>query len=270
MFDEYHFGRFTNQYFAGTYLFDIHPPLGKLVLVFVAWLNGYDHTKCSYSNIQDQYQPGCKFMVLRATAAFFGSLTAPVFYQICRNWGGSVWAGLLCAAIFIMDNLNLTESRLILIDSQLIFWCATALLVAQFWWKRLNEDAAAQESWAGLFGCELSHVDAERSALPAGGDGCPVAVFTASGLRERITDHATRAQAAAYLSKMMGELERNLWCVGVGIATSSAISIKWTALATPGMIALESFFGFFFLKVRIRAWMFCSMHGSCFYCLPRD
>jgi dolichyl-phosphate-mannose--protein O-mannosyl transferase len=31
VFDEYHFGRFTNQYHAGTYLFDIHPPLG-------AWL----------------------------------------------------------------------------------------------------------------------------------------------------------------------------------------------------------------------------------------
>lgn len=29
VFDEHHFGRFTNQYNAGTYFFDIHPPLGK-------------------------------------------------------------------------------------------------------------------------------------------------------------------------------------------------------------------------------------------------
>ena len=28
--------------------------------------------------------------------------------------------------------------------------------------------------------------------------------------------------------------ERWLWCIGVGAVTSSAISVKWTALATPG------------------------------------
>lgn len=40
VFDEYHFGRFTNQYNAGTYLFDIHPPLGKLVLYYVGKVFG--------------------------------------------------------------------------------------------------------------------------------------------------------------------------------------------------------------------------------------
>ena len=28
VFDEHHFGRFTNQYWKGEYFFDIHPPLG--------------------------------------------------------------------------------------------------------------------------------------------------------------------------------------------------------------------------------------------------
>jgi dolichyl-phosphate-mannose--protein O-mannosyl transferase len=46
----------------------------------------------------------------------------------------------------------------------------------------------------------------------------------------------------------MSTWERNGWCVAVAVATSSAISIKWTGLATPGMIGLESFFGFFFLR----------------------
>jgi len=44
--DESHFGRFTGQYHAGTYLFDIHPPLGKLVFYWVGKLTGYDYTKC--------------------------------------------------------------------------------------------------------------------------------------------------------------------------------------------------------------------------------
>ncbi len=31
VFDEHHFGRFVNRYFTGSYFFDIHPPLAKLV-----------------------------------------------------------------------------------------------------------------------------------------------------------------------------------------------------------------------------------------------
>jgi dolichyl-phosphate-mannose--protein O-mannosyl transferase len=33
VFDEHHFGRFTNQYWRGEYFFDIHPPLGKCYLL---------------------------------------------------------------------------------------------------------------------------------------------------------------------------------------------------------------------------------------------
>lgn len=247
VFDEYHFGRFINQYNAGTYLFDIHPPLGKLVLLFMGYLFGYDYKLCRYDNIQDQYGPGCKFLVLRATAAFFGSVTTPLIYGIVRNWGGSIYAGILGASLFLMDNLNLTESRLILVDSQLIFWCAISLFTAQHWWRRLNEHETATVAWYGRFECNVTNIDAERMALQS--DGAPS--FVQCGPRRervRLENREYRAFAAKELSLMMGEKERNLWCLVMGIVTSSAISIKWTALATPGMIAVESFFGFFFLR----------------------
>ncbi|MFN7088533.1 MAG: phospholipid carrier-dependent glycosyltransferase [Candidatus Paceibacteria bacterium] len=32
VFDEVHFGKFLYAYFTGEYYFDIHPPLGKLIL----------------------------------------------------------------------------------------------------------------------------------------------------------------------------------------------------------------------------------------------
>jgi hypothetical protein len=41
--------RFTNQYTAGTYYFDIHPPLGKLVFWFIGWLVGYDNKVVRYA-----------------------------------------------------------------------------------------------------------------------------------------------------------------------------------------------------------------------------
>jgi dolichyl-phosphate-mannose-protein mannosyltransferase len=58
VFDETHFGRFTNQYHAHTYLFDIHPPLGKLVFYYVGLLTGYDYRKCNYANIADDFGKG--------------------------------------------------------------------------------------------------------------------------------------------------------------------------------------------------------------------
>jgi len=184
----------VNQYCAGTYLFDIHPPLGKLTLFAVGKLFGYDHTVCAYNAISDPYLPECKFWVLRATAAMFGCLTAPLVYLITREFKGGVWASLLAAAFFLFDNLNLIESRLVLIDSQLIFWCAAAMYVAQRWWRR--------------------HADC-----------CTEDGGTTMSIRERIA-----------------------WGVAMGVVCSSSISIKWTGLATPGMIAVESFFGFFFTK----------------------
>ena len=213
----------------------------------MGYLFGYDYKLCRYDNIQDQYGPGCKFLILRITAAFFGSITTPIIYGIVRNWGGSIYAGILGASLFLMDNLNLTESRLILVDSQLIFWCAISLFAAQHWWRRLNEHEAAIIAWSGRFGCFVSNIDAERSVLLP--DGAPRDVeFGPRRERTPLNNPEYRSFAAKELSFMMGDKERNLWCLIMGIVTSSAISIKWTALATPGMIAVESFFGFFFLK----------------------
>jgi dolichyl-phosphate-mannose--protein O-mannosyl transferase len=65
---------------------------------------------CAYNAIQDEYKPECKYWVLRATAALFGSLTAPLMFFAVRGFGGGLWAGLLCAAFFLFDNLNLIES----------------------------------------------------------------------------------------------------------------------------------------------------------------
>jgi dolichyl-phosphate-mannose--protein O-mannosyl transferase len=246
VFDEYHFGRFVNQYNAGTYLFDIHPPLGKLVFYYVGKAFGYDHTKCQYNNIQDQYKPDCKFMVMRVTAALFGSATAPLMYAITRNFGGSAWVGILASIFFIFDNLNLTESRLILVDSQLIFWCALSLFVAQRWWERLNAHDAATESWLGSFGSSVDDIGAEQERGKKEKDGCPNEIFHDGELV--VVPSYMRAKAGRDLQTMMNSTERNLWCLAVGFTTSCALSTKWTTLATPGMIAVESFFAFFFLK----------------------
>ena len=225
VFDETHFGRFTNQYLAGTYLFDIHPPLGKLVFWLVCQLTGYDWTKCGYANISDAYAPDCKYMVLRITAASFGTVTAPMFYWIVRNWGGSIWAALLAAMAFITDGLNTTEDRLILTDSQLMFWITLSLLSAQMWWRRYNDHHLAVQAWKRDENSKKNNGKAPRE--PTWAEMAKLVSYDG---------HNFHIHPA-----------RNWWCVWMGFCTANAISIKWTALATPGLIALESFFAVFFL-----------------------
>jgi dolichyl-phosphate-mannose-protein mannosyltransferase len=41
VFDEVHFGKFVTWYFTGEYYFDIHPPLGKLILYIGGVLGKY-------------------------------------------------------------------------------------------------------------------------------------------------------------------------------------------------------------------------------------
>jgi hypothetical protein len=203
VFDEGHFGRFTNQYTDGQFLFDIHPPLGKLVFYWVGRLVGYDHTVCDYApkDHRELYQPTCKFIFIRATAAAFGTFTPLWVYHIARNWGTSVAASFLAGSFVVFDILNVMEARLILVDSQLVFWCALALLVAQMWWRRLNEHAAAEEAFEGRF---------HRRYDP-------------------LWDRATAADP-----RLMTEVDRWLWAVGCGVVFGNAISVKWTGLATPG------------------------------------
>lgn len=40
VFDEFHFGKFVNNYNTGFYFFDIHPPLGKLTMYWIGRVFG--------------------------------------------------------------------------------------------------------------------------------------------------------------------------------------------------------------------------------------
>lgn len=59
---------------------------------------------------------------------------------------------------------------------------------------------------------------------------------------------AKAASALATDSRVLGVWQRLLWVVAVGMSCANAVSIKFTGLATPGMIAVESFFALWFLR----------------------
>jgi dolichyl-phosphate-mannose--protein O-mannosyl transferase len=216
-----HFGHFTNWYSAHLYYFDIHPPLGKLTFWAVAAIFGYDYNNCEFEEINKDYGPECQYYIMRATASAFSVLTVVLIYLCARNFGASVYGGLIAAALLIFDNLNLTESRLVLIDSQLVFWCVACLWVAQCWWKRLNE-----------------HYDAE-AILESHGP---------SAICANIPDTADTVNSRRAAPRLMSEWVRLAWCIAVGATCANAFSVKMTGAATPAAIAIESFFGLWFLR----------------------
>ena len=68
VFDETHFGGFVHSYHVSRYFFDIHPPLGKLTLLWLGYLFGYDPDQCDYKGILKLYGPECKYWILRRIA----------------------------------------------------------------------------------------------------------------------------------------------------------------------------------------------------------
>lgn len=128
IFDEVHFGQFTNFFMKNQFFFDMHPPLGKLMFAFTAYLSGYDG-EFSFADIgQDLGEFEYVVWWLRFVSAFLGSLVAPVVYEVITELGFSHWAAALGGFLATFDNMCVVHSRLIMLDSPLLFFSAASLL----------------------------------------------------------------------------------------------------------------------------------------------
>lgn len=72
VFDEVHFGGFASHYLKGTYFFDVHPPLGKLIIAGIGHIYGYKGT-FAFKDIGDAYEndPTVPFVQMRTAMASF-------------------------------------------------------------------------------------------------------------------------------------------------------------------------------------------------------
>ena len=127
VFDEYHFGKFVNGYLTGEYFFDIHPPLGKLVLTLAAHAGGYNGTTMAWAKIGDPIPAAVNLFALRAGPALQGALLLPLLYIAGRAMGLSQPASLLAPAGALFDVCLLVESRLVLTDATLLLGFAVHL-----------------------------------------------------------------------------------------------------------------------------------------------
>lgn len=119
VFDETYFKTYAGTYLTGSYYFDPHPPLGKLILGGFAHLMGLSGPAVAGDDPST---------ILRLVPALAGILIIPVFYLLLRQLKASRKVATLGAALLLLDNALIVESRFILIDSMLILFGLCAIV----------------------------------------------------------------------------------------------------------------------------------------------
>ena len=110
VFDEVYFKAFAGHYIDGHYFFDIHPPLGKLILAGWAHICGLNATALATTSS----------LPLRVIPAVFGIALVPIVWGIIRLLGGSRRSAFLGGFLVLLDNALIVESRFILTDTILL------------------------------------------------------------------------------------------------------------------------------------------------------
>ena len=131
VFDEVHFGNFTNWYTLSQFYFDIHPPLGKLIMFLFANLSEYDGTIPFHNCPNRQYQ-NIDYIQLRITPAIFSALCAPLAYLSVRFSGFSATAAVTASVLVVCDTSLATEGRFILSDGLLHFFAMLHIAILTY------------------------------------------------------------------------------------------------------------------------------------------
>ncbi|KAF9403182.1 hypothetical protein BGX21_006548 [Mortierella sp. AD011] len=138
VFDEVHFGKFASYYIRGTYFFDVHPPLAKMMLGAMGYLIGYDG-HFLFDNIGDSYiSNNVPYVGLRALPASLGALTVPIIYMTMREAGYPILTCALAGFLVTFDNMLVTQTRLILLDSMLVFFMVCSIYSYVKFYKTRN------------------------------------------------------------------------------------------------------------------------------------
>eukprot|EP00126_Sphaerothecum_destruens_P011483 Sdes_comp20916_c1_seq1m18270 len=166
VWDETHFGKFASYYIKRTFYFDVHPPLGKMLIYVAGALSGYDGN-FAFKNPGVPYEQ-VHYLGMRSLCAFFGASIPPLAFLSMQFLGLSVAGCSLAACFTLFDIGSLTLSRFILLDPILSFFVQLSVLCmvlfskqrkAPFsteWWLWLSATGVSlgltlSVKWVGLF-----------------------------------------------------------------------------------------------------------------------
>ncbi|MCC7543798.1 phospholipid carrier-dependent glycosyltransferase [bacterium] len=131
VFDEVYFGKFANAYYLHSYFFDIHPPLGKLLIAGFVWFFQFNPTQ-SFATIGTTYTDN-GYLFLRFLPGLASAILPVIFYLIGKQLKLKQRTALLIGLAVLLENSLITQGRFILIDSFLILFGFASLWAWLVW-----------------------------------------------------------------------------------------------------------------------------------------
>lgn len=122
--DETHFGKMGSWYINRTFFFDVHPPLGKMLIAASGYLTGYDGS-FPFDKPGDKYN-NVSYVGMRVFCTFLGAWLPPLGFLIVWELTFSLISSVFGALFILCDVGVLTLTQYILLDPFLLFFMMSA------------------------------------------------------------------------------------------------------------------------------------------------
>lgn len=188
VFDETHFGRFAIAYLEGRYFFDLHPPLGKLLFAAIGRFSGLLESNFTFDEIGLAYPDSVPLWQLRALPAVLGAAVVPLAAAVVSELGYAQETAILAGLMVLTDTAMLTQSRLIMLDSILLFFTVLATLAVLKTHRSHRSDDFTPRWWFWLFTTGFALGGAVSTKLVGLAVVMLVGCITVSNMWEIVTD----------------------------------------------------------------------------------
>lgn len=131
VFDETHIGKFITGYWTGSYFFDVHPPLARLLTALFGYLSGANELTIDWSQIGNPLPWSA--LLMRLLPIILGTMLPVIIYFICRKFDLSQTVSVIAGLLICFENSLLAQSRFLMHDNELLFFGFLSILLYQIY-----------------------------------------------------------------------------------------------------------------------------------------